>query len=83
MPEESEIQREVFSILSEIAPEVESVADIDVDANLREQVDLDSMDFLNLLTALSTRFKIDIPVKNYGKLTSFSDLVNYVRQNSG
>ncbi len=86
---ESESRNAIFAILSDIAPEVESEADIDLDANLREQVDLDSMDFLNLVTAVSERFKIDIPQKDYSELSSFNDLVKYIRakkwrlQNSG
>jgi acyl carrier protein len=75
---ETETRQTLFSILADIAPEVESESDIDLSANLRKQVDLDSMDFLNFITAVSEQFKIEIPEKDYGKLTSFNDFVKYI-----
>jgi acyl carrier protein len=77
MTNESEIRRTVFNLLADVAPEIESEDDLDLAANLREQVDLDSMDFLNLITALSERFGVDIPEKDYGQLVCFNDFVQY------
>ena len=75
-----EIRQTVFEILTDVAPEVESEDDIDSAGNLREQVDLDSMDFLNMLTEVSERFEIDIPEKDYAILVSLNDFVEYVAQ---
>ena len=83
MKSAAEIRQTVFEILSDVAPEVESESDIDPTANLREQVDLDSMDFLNLLTEVSERFEIDIPEKDYAILVSFDDFGEYVFQRQG
>ena len=83
MPTETEARQTLFAILSDIAPEVESESEIDVNANLREQVDLDSMDFLNFITAISVRFKIEIPEKDYVTLVSFNDFVDYLKPSSG
>ena len=50
-----------------------------------DQVDLDSMDFFNFITSLSEHFKIDTPEKDYGKLVSFNDFVEYfsIHERSG
>jgi acyl carrier protein len=55
--------------LGRIAPEVDFEA-IDPEANLREQVDIDSMDFLNLVTALHQRLGVDIPEVDYPRLAT-------------
>lgn len=63
--------------LRRIAPDVDP-AEIDRDADLREQFDIDSMDFLNLVTALNKRFGIPIPDADYPRLASFSGAVAYL-----
>src|SRR5574338_1658241 len=55
--------------LHRIAPDIE-LAEIDREADLREQFDLDSMDFLNLVTALHKRYGIPIPQCDYPRLAS-------------
>jgi acyl carrier protein len=76
--DEAEIKRAVVSMISEIAPEIESESDIDANSNLREQADLDSMDFLNLITGMAKQFEIAVPEKDYSKLVSLNDFVSYV-----
>jgi acyl carrier protein len=53
--------------LGRIAPEIDGTA-LDPDADLREELDIDSMDFLNLVTALKERLHIDIPEIDYSNL---------------
>ena len=60
--------------LRRIAPDIE-VAEIDKDGDLREEFDIDSMDFLNLVTALNKRYGIPIPETDYPRLASFSGAV--------
>jgi acyl carrier protein len=55
--------------LGRIAPEIDATG-IDSDADLREEFDIDSMDFLNLVTALSERLKIEIPETDYPSLAT-------------
>ena len=73
----------IFELLTDIAPELESLDEIDVTANLREQIDLDSMDFLNLIEGISDRMRIEIPEKDYRQLFSFDDIVAYVESRNG
>ena len=75
---EQDTREIVFELLSDIAPEFESESDLDVTADLRDEVDLDSMDFLNLVTAVAERFGVEIPESCYQQLMSFNDIVNYV-----
>lgn len=63
--------------LGRIAPEVDFEG-LDPSANLREQADLDSMDFLNLLTALHQRLGIEIPESEAAQLTTIAAAVAYI-----
>jgi len=63
--------------LNNIAPEVD-LANIDPAADLREAVDIDSMDFLNLVTALHHRTGIDIPEIDYPKFVTLSGIIAYL-----
>ena len=56
---------------------------LDPNAELREELDIDSMDFLNLVTALSERLKIDIPETDYPNLATFGQTVDYLVQRLG
>lgn len=65
------------SELRRIAPDVD-VDDIDRDADIREEMDIDSMDFLNLVTALSKRFSMPIPEADYAELASYAGILAYL-----
>ena len=68
--------------LGRIAPEIDA-SRLDPNAELREELDIDSMDFLNLVTALGERLKIDIPEIDYPKLAIFGHAVDYLAQRLG
>ncbi|TDL10295.1 acyl carrier protein [Mycolicibacterium obuense] len=76
------IRDEVLSVLTGIAPEVEP-ADIDDDALLRDQVDLDSMDWLNFLVGVHNRLGVEIPEADYRKLRTLGDVVTLVSTRAG
>lgn len=63
--------------LARIAPEVEFET-IDPDADLRDAVDIDSMDFLNLVTALHVRLGVDIPEADAAKLVTLTGAIDYL-----
>jgi len=65
--------------LSRVAPEVDFEA-VDPEADLRAQVDIDSMDFLNLVTALHQRLGVDIPETDYPKLATLQGALSYLEQ---
>jgi acyl carrier protein len=73
----SEILPAVIATIQTIAPEVEA-AELRADRPLRAQVDLDSMDWLNVLVGLHQRFGVDIPEADYARLVSLQDIVDYI-----
>ena len=68
--------------LGRIAPEIDA-SRLDPNAELREELDIDSMDFLNLVTALSERLEIDVPELDYPKLATFGHAVDYLVRRLG
>ena len=68
--------------LGRIAPETDA-SRLDPNADLREELDIDSMDFLNLVTALSERLKIDIPETDYSRLATLRHVVDYLVERLG
>ena len=74
---EQELAAALAEELHRIAPDID-LADIDREADLREQFDIDSMDFLNLVTALHKRYGIPIPQTDYPRLASFSGALAYL-----
>jgi len=78
----SDIETALVEELHRIAPEADLSA-IDRDANMREELDIDSMDFLNLVTALHRRYGIPIPETDYVRLSSVASTVAYLREKTG
>jgi acyl carrier protein len=74
-----EIRAGVIDAIKAIAPEVEE-GELAPDRLLREQVDLDSMDWLNVIVGLHERFSVDIPEADYAKLTTLNVIVDYLAQ---
>jgi acyl carrier protein len=74
-----EIRKMVLAELKRIAPEVEA-GELEPARPLREQVDLDSMDWLNFLVALHQRLKVEIPEADYAKLGTLDQIVAYLAE---
>ena len=74
-----ELTAAVLRVLGRIAPEVDP-ATIRPDASLREQVDIDSMDFLNFVIALHDTLGVEIPEGDYPKLATLAGCVAYLQQ---
>ncbi len=67
----------VQEALGNIAPEMD-VGTIDPSADLREALDIDSMDFLNFVTAMHHRLGVDVPEIDYPKLATLDGAVAYL-----
>jgi acyl carrier protein len=74
----SEVRQAVIDAVAAIAPEAD-FSRVDSERSLREQLDLDSFDFLNLLIALRERLGIEVPESDYGKVDSLDRLAGYLR----
>jgi acyl carrier protein len=73
-----DVRKAVQEELSNIAPEMD-FATVDPAADLREAIDIDSMDFLNFITAIHRRLGVDIPEVDYGKLVTLDGAVAYIK----
>ena len=74
---ETETRSLICDILGGIAPDMDP-AGVAGDADLREALDLDSMDFMNFIVALHERTGIDIPEADYPKLRTLDGLLAYL-----
>ncbi len=74
---QDELRKVVLATLLSIAPEVE-VDELRADKPLRNQVDLDSMDWLNFLLGLHEKLAVDIPEADYAKLVTLNDVLGYL-----
>lgn len=72
-----DVRNAVLEEINNIAPEID-LATVDPAADLREAIDIDSMDFLNLVTALHRRTGIEVPETDYPKLVTISGMIAYL-----
>lgn len=77
-----DIRKVVQEELNNIAPEID-LARVDPAADLREAIDIDSMDFLNFITAIHRRLGVDIPELDYPKLFTLDGSVAYIATKIG
>ncbi|MCD0461544.1 MULTISPECIES: acyl carrier protein [Pirellulaceae] len=73
----AEIREEIIDILEDISPD-EDLDDLKDDVAFREQLELDSMDFLDIVMELRKRHRVQIPEEDYGALASMSSTVEYL-----
>jgi len=71
-----EISRAIKDAIMEIAPEVEE-EEILPDANIQRSLEIDSFDFLKILTALNETLGIEVPEADYGKVTTLFQMTDY------
>jgi acyl carrier protein len=74
---EAQIKEVILKVLGRIAPEVD-LDTLDPDANVREALDIDSFDHLNLLIGLNEALGVDIPEADYGQLTTLAAILSYL-----
>jgi acyl carrier protein len=74
---EAQIRAVVCKVLSRIAPEA-NLAELEPDANLRQALDIDSFDHLNLLIGLNEELGVEIPEADYGQLTTLTAISRYL-----
>jgi acyl carrier protein len=74
---EAQIKEVILKVLGRIAPEAD-LDTLDPDANVREALDIDSFDHLNLLIGLNEELGVDIPEADYGQLTTLKDILSYL-----
>lgn len=73
----AEIKQAVLSILEDIAPD-EDLSQLDDSVSFRDQLELDSMDFLDIVMELRKRYRIQVPEDDYEHLASMQSTVDYL-----
>jgi acyl carrier protein len=79
---DGETKQKVLSVLGDIAPEID-LESIDGDVNLRDQIDIDSVDFLNFVIGLHKALAIEIPDADLPKLKTLNNWVSYIDAKTG
>lgn len=72
------IKQAIIGIIADIAPD-EDTGSIDPAVRLRDQMDLDSMDFLDIVMELRKRYGVQVPDTDYQHLASLDSCVDYLR----
>ena len=72
-----EIRKAIITGLSNIAPETDP-GSLNDGADVRDALDIDSMDFLNFISTLHRDLHVDIPESDYPKLLTIRDAVDYL-----
>jgi acyl carrier protein len=73
----ADIREEILDILENIAPD-EDLGELKDEVAFREQLELDSMDFLDIVMELRKRHRVQVPEEDYGELASMQSTVNYL-----
>ncbi len=72
-----EIREAIIEILEDIAPDEDLTSLVDATA-FREQLELDSMDFLDIVMELRKRYRVQVPEEDYNHLNSMASTVEYL-----
>ena len=72
-----EISQAVIDIINDILPEGDC-SGIDPDVRLRDQLELDSMDFLDIVMELRKQYGVEVPEEDYPQLVTLNSCVKYL-----
>jgi acyl carrier protein len=72
-----EVKKIVLAIIADIAPD-EDLSNVKPEVRLREQLELDSMDFLDIVMELRKKYGIEVPEADYPKLASLDSCAEYL-----
>ena len=74
---EQDARAAVRAAIGKVAPDVE-LAEVDEDARLRQDLELDSLDFLRLVETIDTATGVDIPERDYPEVATVKGLIGYL-----
>jgi acyl carrier protein len=78
MRSEDQIQKTILEIIGKIAPEAD-LAHLDPAERLRDQIDFDSVNFLNFAIALQAHLNVAIPEEDYPQLATINSYIAYLQ----
>ncbi|SEQ47999.1 acyl carrier protein [Thalassovita taeanensis] len=79
---DADIRKAFLGELTQIAPDIDADS-VGPDDHLQDDLEIDSMDFLNLVTALHQRLGVDIPESDYPKIATLALAVEYLKARIG
>jgi acyl carrier protein len=79
---DEQARQTIFEVLGEIAPEVDP-ATVDDASDLTEQLDLDSMDYLNWMLGINQATGVEIPQRDVSRFLTIDGAVDYLVTHSG
>lgn len=74
---EQDARAAVQAAIGKVAPDVD-LAEVDEDARLRQDLELDSLDFLRLVETIDTATGVDIPERDYPVVATVKGLIGYL-----
>ncbi|BCW65610.1 hypothetical protein NicSoilB4_03730 [Arthrobacter sp. NicSoilB4] len=74
---EDEARAAVQAAIGKVAPDVD-LAEVDEDSRLRQDLELDSLDFLRLVETIDTATGVDIPERDYPDVATVKGLIGYL-----
>ena len=74
-----EIRAAVLDIIQDVAG-LDDMPELDGDKVLRDQIELDSMDFLDIVMELRKRHKIEVPEADYPKPATLNSTIEYIKE---
>ena len=74
---EQQVKNIILGIISVVAPDAD-LSGLKGDVELRDQLDLDSMDFLDIVMELRKRYKVEVPKEEYPHLATLDGCVAYL-----
>lgn len=75
----SDVRTLILQAIAAVAPDAE-LERLDPAADLRDELDIDSMDFLNVLVGIHERCGVEVPELDYGLVRTLDALVGYVEE---
>jgi acyl carrier protein len=72
-----EISQAIIDIINDILPEGDC-SEVNPDERLRDQLDLDSMDFLDIVMELRKQYGVEVPEDEYPKLATLNSCIEYL-----
>jgi len=73
-----QVKNIILGIISTVAPDAD-LSNIKGEVRLRDQFDMDSMDFLDIVMELRKRYKIEVPKEEYPQLATLDGCIEYLR----
>lgn len=74
---DQQVRQVIIDIIATVAPDAD-LSGLKGDVRLRDQLDMDSMDFLDIVMELRKRYKLEVPKEDYPELASLDSCVSYL-----